>query len=124
VALSLLNRCGRTALTFDVLWSVRCGGRGRGRTGGLAGVEKPKPDHVRLSHPLYGEALRAAMGTVERRRGVMVRLADAMQDAAQASRALLLRVAVWRLEQDRGSKWLFTDAARSPTPCMTMPRPS
>ena len=46
---------------------------------GLAMVDEREDQQVRLCHPLYGEALRAAMGTVERRR-VMARLADSMAD--------------------------------------------
>jgi DNA-binding CsgD family transcriptional regulator len=64
---------------------------------GLAMVDDRQDEQVRLCHPLYGEAIRAAMGTVERRR-VMARLADAMADSADVSRQQRLRVAVWRLD--------------------------
>jgi DNA-binding CsgD family transcriptional regulator len=78
---------------------------------GLAMVDHRERGQVRFCHPLYGEALRQAMGTVERRR-VMATLADAMADTATTSRAQLLRVALWRLESDTPApKWLFTEAA-------------
>src|SRR5207248_6544455 len=99
-------------LTLEVLTSL-CGVDGvvEVERAHLAVVDERERDEVRLSHPLYGEALRAAMGAVERR-GVMVRLADAMADTAKTSRGQLLRVAAWRL--DSGStapEWLFTEAA-------------
>ena len=78
---------------------------------GLAVVHELEHDQVRLSHPLYGEALRAAMGTVERRR-IMIRLADAMAENAKTSRAQRLRIAVWRLESaGPAPEWLFAEAA-------------
>jgi len=78
---------------------------------GLAMVDHRNRGQIRLCHPLYGEALRVEMGTVERRR-VMARLADTMADTATTSRAGLLRVASWRLESDTPApKWLFTEAA-------------
>lgn len=68
-------------------------------------------EEIRLSHPIYGEVRRAAMGTVERRR-LMARLADALAGTAETSRSQLLRVAVWRLESDTpASESLFTRAA-------------
>jgi DNA-binding CsgD family transcriptional regulator len=64
---------------------------------GLAVVDEGTGQPVRLAHPLYAEALRAAM-TIPDRHRVMDRLADAMESAARTSRADLLRVASWRLE--------------------------
>jgi DNA-binding CsgD family transcriptional regulator len=76
---------------------------------GLATVQAH--DEVRLSHPIYGEARRGAMGTVERRR-LTARLADALADTAETSRSHLLRVAVWRLDSETPApEPLFTRAA-------------
>jgi len=78
---------------------------------GLATVDADEPRNVRLAHPLYAEALRAAMPAVDRQR-VMVQLADRLQDQAKSSRDHLLRVAAWRLESHSSApEWLFTEAA-------------
>lgn len=62
---------------------------------GLTVVDEQDGDKVRLCHPLYGDALLTGMGASERRR-VTGQLADAMASAAEGSRAMRLRVAVWR----------------------------
>lgn len=78
---------------------------------GLARVEELEDERVRLCHPVYGEALRSAMGTVERR-GVTSRLAAAMTELSTMPRAEQLRVAVWQLESGAAlSSALLTDAA-------------
>jgi DNA-binding CsgD family transcriptional regulator len=80
---------------------------------GLAVVDERETGDVRLAHPLYGEALRSAMGTVEQRR-LMARLADAVEGVAGMSRPQLLRVATWRLESGSAAPAaLFTDAAEA-----------
>src|SRR5205814_1675533 len=55
-------------LTLEVLTSL-CGVDGvvEVERAHLAVVDERERDDVRLSHPLYGEALRAAMGAAERR---------------------------------------------------------
>ena len=63
---------------------------------GLATVEE-RHDHVRLAHPIYGEAVRRAMGAVARRR-LMAQLAEAVGEAADLAPGERLRTAVWRLE--------------------------
>jgi DNA-binding CsgD family transcriptional regulator len=78
---------------------------------GLVVVDEGAGQPVRLAHPLYAEALRAAMTTPERHR-VMDRLADATDSAARTSRADLLRVASWRLESGgHADAAFFTEAA-------------
>lgn len=64
---------------------------------GLAMVDGRDGDQVRLCHPLYGEALRGALGAVARRR-IMATLADALGDGVGLSAAQRLRIAVWRFE--------------------------
>jgi DNA-binding CsgD family transcriptional regulator len=99
-------------VSLDVLTSL-CGVEGvveveRAR---IAVVDEGDEQQVRLTHPMYGEVLRAAMGTVERRR-LMARLADAVAGTAMTSRRDLLRVATWRLESGSAAPpWLFTEAA-------------
>ncbi|NUP68061.1 MAG: hypothetical protein HOW71_38495, partial [Nonomuraea sp.] len=53
--------------------------------------------HVRLAHPLYGEAIRASCGTL-RTREVLRTLADAVASSGLRRRDDVLRVAVWRLD--------------------------
>jgi DNA-binding CsgD family transcriptional regulator len=78
---------------------------------GLVVVDSGAAGEARLSHPLYGEALRAALTTVERRLAT-ARLADAMEHAVKTSRAHLLRVAGWRLDScSPAAEWVFTEAA-------------
>ena len=99
-------------LTLEVL-AASCGIEGVAEVerAGLAVVDEREDGHVRLSHPLYGEALRVAMGTIEQRRA-KARLADALEDSARTSRSQLLRVATWRLESGSAApEWLFPEAA-------------
>ena len=80
---------------------------------GLVVVDDREHDQLRLVHPLYGEALRAAMGIVTRRR-IMGRLADAMAESVSTSPAELLRVAAWRLESATPAPTsLFVEAAET-----------
>lgn len=79
---------------------------------GLATVDANGGQQVRLGHPVYGEALRAGMGTVDQRR-VMSQLADLVGDVTELTASERLRVSVWRL--DSGSSVepdLLTDAAQ------------
>lgn len=79
---------------------------------GLATVVLPEGRQVRLGHPVYGEALRAAMGTVDQRR-VMTQLADLVGDATELAPTERLRVAVWRLDgRSSVEPDLLTDAAQ------------
>ncbi|HEY3486014.1 MAG TPA: LuxR C-terminal-related transcriptional regulator, partial [Ilumatobacteraceae bacterium] len=79
----------------------------------LAVTDDGDPDQFRLVHPLYGEALRAQMGVVARRR-IMGRLADAMTRSISTSPAQLLRVATWRLESATPAPTsLFVEAAET-----------
>jgi DNA-binding CsgD family transcriptional regulator len=99
-------------LTLDVLTTL-CGVDGviEVERAGIAVVDAGDEQQVRLSHPMYGEVVRAAMGTLERRR-VMVNLADALAKTAESSRGALLRVATWRLDSGSAApEWLFTEAA-------------
>lgn len=65
-----------------------------------------------LSHPLFGEAIRARMPAV-RRREVCARLADAAEERGLARGPELLRVAGWRLECGiSADPWLLVAAAR------------
>jgi DNA-binding NarL/FixJ family response regulator len=99
-------------LTVDTL-SELCGTKGIAEVerAGLVIVDDGETGEARLCHPLYAEALRAAMTSVERRQ-VMVRLAETLEPAARSSRALLLRVAGWRLASATPAPtWLFTEAA-------------
>lgn len=65
-----------------------------------------------LSHPLFGEAIRARMPAA-RRADVCARLADAAQERGLARGPELLRVAGWRLEcGTAGDPSLFVAAAR------------
>ena len=65
-----------------------------------------------LSHPLFGEVVRARMPAA-RRRDVGARLADAAESRGVARGPELLRVAEWRLEGDAGGEpALFVAAAR------------
>ncbi|MFF5208019.1 LuxR C-terminal-related transcriptional regulator [Streptosporangium sp. NPDC000396] len=52
---------------------------------------------VRLAHPLYGEAVRGAMGPF-RTRSLLRRLAEAAQATGMRRRGDLVRVAVWQLD--------------------------
>jgi DNA-binding CsgD family transcriptional regulator/tetratricopeptide (TPR) repeat protein len=52
---------------------------------------------VRLSHPLYGETLRAAMGSV-RARAICSRLAEDLQATGVRRRGDALRLATWQLD--------------------------
>jgi DNA-binding CsgD family transcriptional regulator len=80
---------------------------------GLAMIQDREDGEVRLAHPLHAEALRSAMGTVERRR-VMARLADALEPRAGSSPAVLLRVAAWRLDSGTDAPAeVFTRAAET-----------
>ena len=74
--------------------------------GPLAGVEargliaiegSGRQAEVRLAHPLYGEAVRASLGTV-RGNLVRVRLAEIVQSRGRLSPNLALRVARWLLD--------------------------
>jgi DNA-binding CsgD family transcriptional regulator len=78
---------------------------------GLVAVPAMDGVDARLSHPIYGEVRRAAMGTLHRRQ-LIARVADVMAPTAESSRSQLLRVAVWRLESGTAaSESLFTRAA-------------
>lgn len=55
---------------------------------------------VRIGHPLYGEALRASIGEVQRRRAWRD-LAEAVESAGPVGPGERLRVAVWRLDSDQ-----------------------
>jgi DNA-binding CsgD family transcriptional regulator len=80
---------------------------------GLAVIQDREDGEVRLAHPLHAEALRSAMGTVERRR-VMARLADALEPHTGSSPAVLLRVAAWRLDSGTDAPAeVFTRAAET-----------
>ncbi|WP_165960568.1 LuxR C-terminal-related transcriptional regulator [Actinocrispum wychmicini] len=52
---------------------------------------------VRLAHPLYGETLRAGMGTL-RRRALHTRLADTLTACGARRHGDVLRLATWRLD--------------------------
>lgn len=58
-------------------------------------VEADGDDH-RLSHPLFGEVVRATM-TIDRRHGVMSDLADALERRGLHGDDDIIRVAAWRL---------------------------
>jgi DNA-binding CsgD family transcriptional regulator len=78
---------------------------------GLAELDEREGGRFRLCHPVYGEALRGAMGSI-RRRQLMTELAETFADSARSSRTELLRVATWRLESTQpGAELLFADAA-------------
>jgi DNA-binding CsgD family transcriptional regulator len=80
---------------------------------GLAGVESDGGRTlVVLAHPLYGEAARAALPVLRRRR-IVAALADVVERAGMAEPGDVVRVARWRL--DAGSHQdpdLLTNAAR------------
>jgi DNA-binding CsgD family transcriptional regulator len=64
---------------------------------GLLDISSGKPQLVRISHPLYAEALRAGSKPT-RLRVIYRRLADAHTTPRQLEAADILRVATWRLE--------------------------
>ncbi|WP_246157892.1 helix-turn-helix transcriptional regulator [Catellatospora sichuanensis] len=64
---------------------------------GLITVEPAEPPMVRLSHPLYGELLRAGTPVLGRRRHARV-LAGAFEATGQLSDEDLMRTALWRLD--------------------------
>ncbi|GII61015.1 LuxR family transcriptional regulator [Sphaerisporangium krabiense] len=57
---------------------------------------------ARLAHPLYGDAVRSAMGPF-RTRSLVRRLAQAVQAAGMRRRGDLVRVAVWQLDGERAA---------------------
>jgi len=68
---------------------------------------------VRLAHPLYGEAVRATLGTVRGRRA-RLRLTEAVQARGQLVPDLALRVARWLLDAgERVPTETLLDAARA-----------
>jgi DNA-binding CsgD family transcriptional regulator len=68
--------------------------------------------HLRLAHPLYGEALRARLPLL-RQRTLCGRLADALEATGVRRRDDLPRIASWRLEAGDGARpELLVTAAR------------
>jgi pentatricopeptide repeat protein len=63
----------------------------------LAGADQPV---VMLGHPLYGEAVLAGLGSLERQL-LLERLIDAAQEITGSDEALALRVACWCIEAGR-----------------------
>jgi DNA-binding CsgD family transcriptional regulator len=67
------------------------------RAGLIDAVPDPRRITVRLTHPLYGELLRAIVPPL-RRRAICRQLASALQDLGGRRRDDLLRLAVWRMD--------------------------
>jgi DNA-binding CsgD family transcriptional regulator len=67
------------------------------RTGLIDAVSDPRRMTVRLTHPLYGELLRAIVPPL-RRRSICRQLATALQEIGGRRRDDLLRLAVWRMD--------------------------
>ncbi len=80
---------------------------------GLIDVQSERGRHtVRLSHPVYGEAIRARLPG-RRRQRLLELLADAIERRPDADRNDSLRAAVWRLECGNVSRpELLLEAAR------------
>lgn len=70
------------------------------REGLFAGVHSERRQQLRLVHPLYGEALRAAV-TPLRARAAYRQLADALAATGARRRGDVLRLAIWQLEGGR-----------------------
>ena len=71
------------------------------------------PTEVRLTHPIYADALRQRLPQSRTRR-IWVVLADALEGTGTQRREDLLRIAKWRLDAHvGGDPDLFTQAARS-----------
>ncbi|HYF44762.1 MAG TPA: AAA family ATPase, partial [Acidimicrobiales bacterium] len=70
------------------------------RSGLLAVSSDTGSPIVRVGHPLYGEALRAAIGELQRRRAWRD-LAEAVEASGPVGPGDRLRVAVWRLDSDQ-----------------------
>lgn len=82
------------------------------REGLFAAVSSQRRQQVRLVHPLYGEALRAAIPPM-RARAAHRALADALAATGARRRGDVLRLSVWRLEGGQnGDPDLLLRAAR------------
>ncbi|MFG1961982.1 LuxR C-terminal-related transcriptional regulator [Nonomuraea sp. NPDC049028] len=63
----------------------------------IVAVRDVQREHVRLGHPLYGEVVRGACGTLRTRRRLRM-LAEALEASGLRRREDVLRAAVWRLD--------------------------